>query len=135
MNDEQSKRLADAADAVIAATEALDEARDALADKRFDGEQERDRVAAGQQLSSKLDNAGKRIEESIRKGTIAAAAIGRTGAYQRYRDAWAAVREGRALGRSAADQDGAANKRARGQEAADKLDTALTGAAFIVFGE
>jgi hypothetical protein len=135
VNDEQSKRLADAADALITASEALEDARDALSDKRYESEQERERVAAAGQMSSKIDNAGKRIEDSIRKGTIAAAATGRAGAYKQYRDAWAAVREGRALGKTAADQDGTANKRARGQEALDRLDSALNGAAVIVFGE
>jgi hypothetical protein len=135
MNDEQSKRLSEAADAVIQASEALEDARESLNDKRFDGDVERDRIAAGQQVASKLDAAGKKIEDAIRRGTIAAAALARAGAYAKYREATAAAREGRALARSAAEQDGAANKRARGQEALTKLEAALASAATNVFGD
>jgi len=98
-------------------------------------QQERDRIPAAQQMSSKLDNAGKRIDDAVRKGTIASATLARPGAYARFRDATAAAREGRALGKSANDVDGTANKRARGQESLDKLDAALTAASIIVFGE
>jgi len=135
MNDEQSKRLSDAADAVIQANDALEEARDAINDKRFDSEQERDRLSAAQQMASKLDNAGKRIDDAVRKGAIASATLARPGAYARFKDATAAAREGRALGKSANDVDGTANKRARGQESLERLDAALAAAAIIVFGE
>jgi hypothetical protein len=135
MNDEQSKRLGDAADAVLQAADAIDEARDAVADRRFDGDLERDRISASQQMAAKIENAAKRVEDAIRKGTIASAANGRAGAWARYRDALVAAREGRALGKAALDQDGSANKRARGEEALAKLDAALGSAAVIVFGE
>lgn len=134
MNDEQSKRLSDAADAVIAASDALDEARDALADRRFESELERERTQAAQQMTSKIDAAAKRIDDAVRKGTIAAAALARTGAYARYREAIDAVKAGRAAGKSAGEQDGTVNKRARGAEAVALLDTALSHAAAIVFG-
>ncbi len=135
MNDEQSKRLSEAADAVIQASDAVDEARDALNDKRFDSELERERMQAGQQIASKLDAAGKKIDDALRRGTVAAAALGRPGAYARFQEAKAAVRDGRSLGKSSADQDGTANKRARGQESLEKLEAALRAAATIVFGE
>lgn len=134
MNDEQSKRLSDAADAVISASEALDEARDTLSDRRFDSEMERERQQAAQQMAAKIDAAAKKIDEAVRKGTIAAAALGRTGAYARYREAVEAVKAGRATGKTAADQDGTVNKRAKGTEAVTLLDTALNAAAAIVFG-
>ncbi|MBE7520439.1 MAG: hypothetical protein HS107_14465 [Thermoflexaceae bacterium] len=134
MNDEQSKRLSDAADAVIAASEALDEAREALADRRFDSELERERLQAAQQMTSKIDAAAKRIDDAVRKGTIAAAALARTGAYARYREAVDAVKAGRATGKAAGEQDGTANKRTMGNEALGRLDTALNAAAAIVFG-
>ena len=135
MNDEQSKRLSDAADAVIQASDALDEARDALNDKRFDSELERERVQAAQQMTGKIDAAAKRIEDAVRKGTVASAALARAGAYARYREAMAAVRSGRATGKTAGEQDGSVNKRAGGTEAVALLDTALSAAAVIVFGE
>jgi hypothetical protein len=135
MNDEQSKRLSEAADAVIQAADALEEAREALTDRRFESEQERERMQAAQQMASRLDNAARRIEDAVRRGTIAAAALGGQGAYVRYREAIAAAREGRALGRSATDQDGSAARRAMGQEAFARLEAALTAAAAIVFGE
>lgn len=135
MNDEQSKRLSDAADALMTASDALEEARDTLADTRFDSQVERERLSAAQQMSQKLENAGKRIEEAVRKGTIAAAALARAGSYQRYRDATTAAREGRSLARVANEQDGTANKRAKGQEALEKLEAALNNTAVIVFGE
>lgn len=135
MNDEQSKRLSDAADAVIAASDALDEARDALADRRFESELERERMQAAQQMTSKIDNAAKRIEDAVRKGTVAAAAMARTGSYARYREAIDAVKAGRAAGKAAGEQDGTVNKRARGTEAVGLLDAALNHAAAIVFGD
>lgn len=135
MNDEQSKRLSEAADAVIQASDAIDDARDSLADKRFDSELERERIQAGQQIANKLDAAGKKIEDAVRRGTVAAASLGRPGAYAKFLEAKTAAREGRALGKSATDQDGAANKRARGQESIDRLDAALRAAAAIVFGD
>lgn len=135
MNDEQSKRLSEAADALIQAGDALEEARATLSDARFDSQVERDRIAAASQMSSKLDAAGKRIDDAVRKGTIAAAALARAGAYQRYRDATAAIREGRALARISSEQDGSANKRAKGEESLARLDAGLTSAAVIVFGE
>ena len=135
MNDEQSKRVADAADAVISATDSLDEVREALADKRFDSEQERERTQAVQQVASKLDNAGKKIDEALRKGTVASAALDRKGVFPRFRQASQAVREGRSLARTAADQDGTAAKRQRAEEALAKLDAAVVTAASIVFGE
>jgi hypothetical protein len=135
LNDEQSKRLSDAADAVIQASDALDEARDALSDKRYDSELERERLQAAQQMTGKIDAAAKRIEEAVRKGTIAAAALDRGGAYARYREAMAAVRSGRTTGKAAGEQDGSVNKRASGTEAVALLDTALAEAAAIVFGQ
>jgi len=134
MNEEQSKRLAEAADAVLQAADALEEAGNAIADRRFDNEQERDRLQAAQQMASKIDSAGKRVEDALRRGAIAAAALGRAGAYARYREATLAAREGRAMGKAAADLDGTANKRARGEEAIVRLDAALAAAAVIVFG-
>jgi hypothetical protein len=135
MNDEQSKRLGEAADALIQAGDTLDEARETINDRRFDGDVERDRVAAAQQMSSKIDNAAKKVDEAIRKGAVAAAACGRAGAYALYREALWAAREGRGLGRSATEQDGSANKRARATEAVAKLESAIAVAARIVFVE
>lgn len=135
MNEEQSKRLSEAADAVILATAAIDDIHDSLSDPRFDSAVERERVSAAQQVANKLDNAGKRIEDAVRKGTIAAASVASPGAYTRYREATAAVREGRALARAVTDQDGTANKRAKGQEALTRLEAALANAAAIVFSE
>jgi len=135
MNDEQSKRLSEAADALIQASDALEEGRATLSDARFDSQVDRDRIAAAAQMSSKLDAAGKRIDDAVRKGTVAGAALARPGAYERYRDATAAIRDGRALARAATEQDGSANKRAKGQEALARLEAGLASAAVIVFGE
>jgi hypothetical protein len=134
VNDEQSKRLSDAADAIISASDAMAEARDALADKRFESDQERDRTQAIQQVAGKVDNAGKRIDDALRKAVIACAALAREGAYQRYLEATALVREGRALGKTAPDQDGSAAKRERAEAAISSLDKALAAAASLVFG-
>jgi len=135
MNEEQTKRLAEAAESLLQATTALDDARDAVNDRRFDSETERDRTTAATQMANRLENAGKRIDDAIHKGTIAAAALARPGAFQRYKDGAAAVQEGRGLGRAAPEQDGAANKRASGQQALARLEQALATAATIVFGE
>ncbi|MCC7366636.1 MAG: hypothetical protein IT303_19920 [Dehalococcoidia bacterium] len=133
MNEEQSKRLADAADSLVQAAEALDDARELLTDTRFESEQDRDRVAASQNLASRVDNAAKRIQDAIRKGVVAGGATGRPGAYQRYREATLAAREGRALARTISEQDGSASKRTRGEEAIARLETALDVAVMLVF--
>jgi len=134
MNEEQSKRLADAAEAILNATDALDEAREALGDRRFDSEQERERTQAIQQVSNRLDNAGKRVEDSLRKSVIAAATLGREGSYERYRSASAASREGRTLAKTATDQDGTLARRQRAEESLSRLDVALATAAALLFG-
>lgn len=135
MNEDQSKRLGEAADAVISAAEALEEARAALEDKRFESEQERERLQACQQVASRLDGAAKRIEEALRKGTVASAASGRTGAYPRYVGGAEAAREGRATARLSMEQDGTVAKRAMARESLAQLEAALTTAAAIVFGD
>jgi hypothetical protein len=134
VNEEQSKRLSDAAESVLSASEALEEAREAMADARFESEQERERAQAAQQMASRMDNAARRVEDALRKGTVAAAALAREGAFSRYRTATAAAREGRSLAKSAPNQDGTAAKRDRGSAALAKLDEAMEAAAAIVFG-
>lgn len=135
MNDEQSKRLSDAADVLIQAADALAEARESITDRRFDSEQERERTAAAQQMASRLDNAGKRIEDALRKSVVAAAASARAGTWAAYRDATIAIREGRSLARGASDADGSAQKRARGEEAWTRLSEALEATAALIFPE
>ena len=92
-------------------------------------------MAAVQQVSAKIENAGKKVEDAIRRGTVASAANGRAGAWGRYREALAAARYGRFLGRTTLDQDGVTNKRTRSQEAIGYLDSAVGSAAIIVFGD
>jgi len=135
MNDEQSKRIADAADAIVQAAEALVDARDDANDRRFESEVERERTAAAAQLMRELDAAGKRIEDAVRKAAVAGAAAGRTGAFQKYQQASRAVREGRRLARTITDQDGSANRKARGEEAISQLEEALEAAASLIFAE
>lgn len=135
MNEDQSKRLGDAADAVIGAAEAVEDARTALDDKRFDSEQERERLQASQQAASRLEAAGKKIEEALRKGTVASAASGRTGAYPRYVGGADSVRQGRATARLSLEQDGTASKRTMAREALVQLEAGLATAAAIVFGD
>jgi hypothetical protein len=135
MNDEQSKRLSEAADALIQASDALEEARETMNDRRFDSEQERDRIQAAQQMTGKLDNAGKKVDDAVRKCTVAAAATGRPGTFAAYKAADLAVREARGLARRSGDQDGTAAKKAMAAEAVTKVEGALASAAVIVFGE
>ena len=135
MNDEQSKRLSEAADALIQAADALHEARESLTDRRFDSEQERERMVAAQQMSSRLDGAGKRVEDALRKAVVAAAASTRTGAWTAYQHATVAAREGRALARGVSDADGSAQKRARGEESWTRLNDALEATASLIFPE
>ena len=135
MNDEQSKRLSDAADALIQASDALEEAREAMNDRRFESEQERDRTQAVQQMTGKLDGASKTVDDAGRKCTLAPAANGRPGTFNAYKAAGLAVREGRGLARRSADQDGTAAKKAMANEAMTKIELSLEAAARIVFGE
>ncbi len=135
MNDEQSKRIAEAAEAVVQATEALDDAREVLQDRRFDSDVERERQAASGLLASRVDGAARRIEDAVRKSAVAAATTARAGAYKRYMEAAAAANKGRSLGKTITDQDGSPAKRARAEEAIEELNRALQTAADLVFTE
>ncbi|HET7738817.1 MAG TPA: hypothetical protein VFK32_09610 [Tepidiformaceae bacterium] len=135
MNEEQSKRLADAAEAVISAADALEDARAALDDAKFNSEQERERMQAAQQAASRLDSAGKKLEDALRKGAVASVSAGRLGMFARYQGAAAAAREARATAKASTEQDGTQAKRSKGQEALAQLDMALVTAAALVFGE
>lgn len=134
MNDEQSKRLAEAAEAVLRATDALDEARAAFDDKRFESEQERVRLQAAQQVVSRLDAAAKRVDDGLRKAAVASAALAREGGYARFREARAALQQGQTAAAESINEDGIAAKRARAEEALGMLEGALAGAAALVFG-
>lgn len=135
MNEEQSKRLADAAEAVISAADALEEARAALDDAKFNSDQERDRTQAIQQATSRLDTARKKLEDALRKGAVASVAAGRQGMFARYQGASAAVREARTTAKNAAEQDGTQAKRTMALEALGQLETALNTSAALVFGD
>lgn len=135
MNDEQSKRLAEAADAVLLANEALSEASESMHDPRLESGQDRERSRAAQQLASRLDNAAKRIEDSLRRGALAAATLGTPGAFARYREAVAAARGAREAARIIPDADGTAQKREAADAAMQQLTTALEGAIALVFAE
>ena len=84
-------------------------------------------------LFDRLENAARKIEDGLKKATIAGAACARPATYNRYRNAILTLRDARSLGKTAADQDGAIAKRQRGQEALMRLDEALGIAATIVF--
>jgi|GEM_PF-1290994 len=133
MNDEQSKRIAEAAEAIVQATEALEDAREVLQDRRFESDVERERQAASGLLASRVDSAARRIEDAVRKSAVAAAAAARPGAYERYKEAIAAAGKGRSLGKTITDQDGSPAKRARAEEAIGQLSLALDIAAGLVF--
>ena len=135
MNDEQSKRLAEAADAVLQANEALSEASESMNDPRLESGQDRERSRAAQQLASRLDNAAKRIEDGLRRGALAAATLGTPGAFARYREAVAAARAAREAARAIPDADGTAQKREAADAAMQQLTTALEGATALVFAE
>lgn len=135
MNDEQSKRLAEAAEAVLRATDAIEDARAAFEDPRFESDQERIRLQAAQQVVSRLDAAGKRVDDGLRKAAIACAALGRDGAYGRFREARATLQQGQAATSSVMNEDGIVAKRTKAQEAMGLLESALAGAAALVFGE
>ena len=135
MNDEQSKRVADAADAVLQANEALSEARDSTKDPRLESTQDRDRTQAAQQMASRLDNAAKRIEDALRRGALAAATLGTPGAFARYSEAVAAARSGRETARSIQDADGTPAKVGAAEVALGQLATAVEGAIALVFAE
>ncbi len=133
MNEEQSKRLADAADAVIQSAEAAAEAAEALEDPRFASEQERDRTQAAQQVASKLENAGKKVHDALRKGAVAAAASGRAGVYEAYQAGAAAASTSRDEAKAIGNEDGSANKQAKAQQSRESLETALNAAVKLVF--
>ena len=133
MNEEQSKRLADAADAVIQSSEAVAEAADALSDPRFSGEQERDRTQAAQQAANKLENGGKKVQDALRKAAVAAASSATAGVYERYQAGAAAAAASRDGAKAIANEDGSANKQAKAQQSMESLDAALASAVSLVF--
>ena len=135
MNDEQSKRLSEATEGLILANDALRDAREALADPRFERDLDRDRLAAAQQMGSKVDAASKRVEDAIRRSTVAAASNGRPTAWARYQAAVAKAREGRAKAKSVPDSDGVPARRVAATEGVELLDAALALAAALALGD
>ena len=135
MNDEQTKRVAEAAEALIQANDSLEEARDALRPERLEKDSDRERANALQQLTSRVDAAGRRVEEALRRATIASAALGKAGTWEPYRTAVASVREARATVRiPATDASDASARRAVLESAITRLSEGLSSAAGMVFG-
>ena len=135
MNDEQSRRLAEAADAIIGAGEAIEEARASTDDSAFGKELERERAAAAQRMASRIEAAARKTEDALRKATVAAATVETPNAWSAYRDAVTAIRAARTAARSAPDADGSANRRDMGGQAVERLTHALTAAAAMTFKE
>jgi hypothetical protein len=133
MNEEQARRRAEATEAIILAADVLDDAREAVNDSRSSRELERDRMSAAQQMASRIETAGKRIEDALRKACVAAAVNGRADAWSTFRVAQASVREARAKAKAAPDADGAGAKQNSGREAVERLAAAIETAAALVF--
>ncbi len=133
MNEEQSKRLAEAADAVLQSAEAVEEASAALSDPRFESDQERDRTQAAQQAASKLENAAKRTQDALRKAAVAAASSAQVGVYEIYQGGATAAAASRDAAKGISNEDGSANKQARAQQSMESLRTALAAAVGLVF--
>jgi hypothetical protein len=133
MNEEQTKRLAEAAEAFWQASELLMEAAEATCDARFEKDAERERIAAGQLMLSKLDNASKRIEDALKKSVVAAAACGRPGAWDLAREGLDELRAARRITGEARDTDGSGNKRDKARVAVASLTNAMQAMQQLVF--
>ncbi|MFN0095725.1 MAG: hypothetical protein ACKVVT_13230 [Dehalococcoidia bacterium] len=132
MNDEQTKRLADAADAFWQARELLAEAVEATCAAGFDGA-ERERVSAGQVMLNRLEAAIKRNDDALKKAAIAAAACGRPGAWDRIKAGIEQLRSARKAAGEARDADGSLNKREKAKQAISALEEALDAMQQLVF--
>jgi hypothetical protein len=133
MNDEQSRRLSLAADAVLKASRALEEAREAVAGTRSETTQDRERQQAAGRAAARLEAAARRIEDALHRGAVAAATLGRTGAYPRYQGALQSLREGRETARSLRQPGVAALERS--EDALARIEAALNTAAALTFGD
>jgi hypothetical protein len=108
--EEADKRLVEAADSVMTANEALTEARNTVGDTRFASEREQERTQAFQAAQKAADNTVKRLEESLKKATIAAALKGTPGAFAAHGAAAQYLATARNELRLAANADGMAAK-------------------------
>ncbi len=133
MNDEQSRRLAEAADAIIAASDALEEARVSTDDGTFAKEFERERLAAAQRMAARVEVAARKTEEAVRRATIAGAATAAPGGWPQHIEAVTAVRRAKAAVKSVPDADGSVARRDLGLQAIESLNQALALAAVLVF--
>ncbi len=131
--EEADKRLVEAADAVIGASELLGEARSTLDDPRFGSEKEPERLQAFQAAQRATENAVKKLEEALKKATVAAAVRGASGAFAQYRAVGDKLTLARAELKAAPNADGGAAKQERLRAGIGAADEALAIVQGLVF--
>ena len=135
MNAEAERRLAEAADAIMSSVAALAETLDGLNDSRLGAESVQVRQQAMSSVLSRGEQAVRRLEEALKKATIAAAATRVGGAYSRYKEAHSALADAQAYMSMVRDADGTPAKLEKLRSAYAALERALDVAQSFVFVE
>ncbi|HEY7296212.1 MAG TPA: hypothetical protein VH916_14300, partial [Dehalococcoidia bacterium] len=135
MGEEVDKRVMDGADALVAAFDALREAKLALDDPRLSSPAETQRNQGFSQASNRVESAAKRSEEALRKCIVAASVNRSPGHFFCYRQADGRLGSARVELRSAAREDDPSSKAARLSVAVALIEQGLDAAKDLIFGD
>lgn len=135
MNEEQARRLAQAAEAFVEALAALAEARAASFANDLEASLERVRQQAARRAATALEQAARRLEEAATRTAVALAALRLAGAFAAVRRTLETAREVRARSRTIPDADGGAARRSAAQAALEELERASEELARLLFPE
>ncbi len=135
MGEEVDKRVMDGADALVAAFDALREAKLALDDVRLSSPVEAQRNQGFSQASNRVEGAAKKGEEALRKCIVAASASRSPGHFQCYRQADGRLASARSELRGAAREDDPSSKAARLSVAVALIEQGLDASKDLIFGD
>jgi hypothetical protein len=133
MGEDVDRRLMDAADGLVAAFEALREAKLAMDDPRLSAAADQQRNQGFSQVTNRVENGAKKAEEALRKAIIAAAPGRNPAHFACYRQADARLASARAELRGAAREDDPSGRAARLSVAIALVDQGLDVAKDLIF--
>jgi hypothetical protein len=133
VGDEVDRRVMDAAEALVAAFDALREARLALDDPRLSSGHDTQRGQGFSQATNRVESAARRAEEALRKCTVAAAAGRSPAAFAAYRLGDSRLAAARGELRGAARENEASGKAAHLSIAVVLIEQGLDATKDLIF--
>ncbi|HLZ69462.1 MAG TPA: hypothetical protein VKV26_06060 [Dehalococcoidia bacterium] len=135
MGEEVDKRVMDGTDTLVAAFDALREAKLALDDVRLSSPVEAQRNQGFSQASNRVEGAAKKGEEALRKCIVAASVSHSPAHFLCYRQADGRLASARAELRGAAREDDVSSKAARLSVAVALIEQGLDATKDLIFAE